>query len=218
MKSELTKQIHNVGIIAVLTIDQPEHAVSTASALLKGGINAIELTLRTPVALEALRRIKAEIPEMIVGAGTVLTTNQVQEAAANGAQFGLAPGFNRQVVREAQNIGLPFLPGIATPSDIEQALALDCRILKFFPSEPSGGLVYLKSIAAPYAHLDIRYIPLGGINSNNINEYLAEPLILAAGGSWIAPRKLIQNQDWSTITKNALETRKIIKKYRTGEF
>jgi len=217
MNFDLKKHIHNAGLIAVLTIDRLEHAVPAARALLRGGISAIELTLRTSVALEALRTIRTELPEMIVGAGTVLTPAQVREVHAIDTHFGLAPGLNSRVVQQAANINFPFIPGIATPSDIERALELECNILKFFPSEPSGGLAHLKSLAAPYAHLDIRYIPLGGINANHLKDYLADPMILAVGGSWIAPRALIQSQDWTTITQNAVEARKTIEQCRLDQ-
>jgi 2-dehydro-3-deoxyphosphogluconate aldolase/(4S)-4-hydroxy-2-oxoglutarate aldolase len=199
-----------------LTIDEVESAVPVARALVDGGINAMELTLRTPAAVDALRRIKVEVPEMMAGIGTILTTEQVKQVAEAGAAFGVAPGLNPHVVKKAQSIGLPFAPGIVTPSDIELAVELECRLLKFFPAEASGGLSYLKSMAAPYAHLNLRYIPLGGINADNMKSYLENPLVSALGGSWIAPRNLIQEQNWSAITQNAQQASQIVKEI-TGE-
>ncbi|MEN6559064.1 MAG: bifunctional 4-hydroxy-2-oxoglutarate aldolase/2-dehydro-3-deoxy-phosphogluconate aldolase, partial [Thermoguttaceae bacterium] len=155
--------------------------------------------------LDALRAIRAEMPEMAVGAGTVLTVEQVREVAASGASFAVAPGMNPRVVRAAQDIGLPFMPGVMTPSDVEQALECGCRELKLFPAEPVGGLKYLKNMAAPYAHLNLQFVPLGGLSPANAGAYLADPWILAVGGSWIAKRDVIERRDWATITKNAKE-------------
>ena len=212
--TSLLDTIHESGVIAVLVFDEAENAVPLARALLEGHVNMMELTLRTPAAMDALKEIKANVPEMIVGIGTILNPDQVQEVHEAGAVFGVAPGLNPNVVQAAQKVGLPFYPGVATPSDIEKAVELGCSILKFFPAEPSGGLGYLKSMAGPYAHLDLKYIPLGGVNASNISNYLESPLVLGVGGSWIATRQLIHNQDWKTITQNALEATQIIKEMR----
>ena len=169
----------------------------------------MELTLRTPVAINALRRIREEVPEMLVGAGTIITVDQVRLVADAGAAFGVAPGMNLRIVKKAQEIGLPFAPGIITPSDIEHALECGYRLLKFFPAEASGGLPYLKSMASPYTYLNLRFIPLGGIDISNLRDYLEDSIITAVGGSWIAPRRLIQKRDWKIITKNAREARQI---------
>lgn len=188
-------------IIAVLTLDQIEAAVPLARALLAGGIEHIELTLRTPIALESIRHIASEVPQMKVGAGTLLTPQQVADAKYAGASFGVAPGTNPRVIAAARENDLPFCPGVCTPTDIELALESDCRILKFFPSEASGGLNYLKQIAAPYAHLGVKFIPLGGITPANASDYLKQSFIQAIGGSWLAPADLISQRDWTTITR-----------------
>jgi len=190
-------------IIAVVVIDDPADAAPLGRTLLDNGIEAIELTLRTPAAFEALEAIRAECPKMQIGLGTVLTGEQVRRAANAGAAFAVAPGLNPGVIRAATDAGLPFAPGIVTPSDIETAVELGCRVLKFFPAEPSGGVSYLKSMTAPYAHLDLRYIPLGGLNADNFLSYLALPSVPAVGGSWIAPRNLIRDKDWASIATNA---------------
>jgi len=203
------ERIEHSGVIAVLIIDDVEHAVPVAEALLAGGITAMELTLRTPAALDSLIRINEQVPDMLAGVGTVLTTQQVQEIVNAGAALGVAPGLNEDVVRKAQELGLPFAPGIATPSELEKAVSMGCREVKFFPAEAMGGLKYLRSCGAPYRHLGIRYIPLGGLNAGNMSDYLKEPTVVALGGSWIAKRELIQNQDWKTITQNAAEARKL---------
>ena len=207
--ADVLERIEHSGVIAVLIIDDVEHAVPVAEALLAGGITAMELTLRTPAALDSLIRINEQVPEMLAGVGTVLTTQQVQDIVNAGAAFGVAPGLNEDVVRKAQELGLPFAPGIATPSELEKAVSMGCREVKFFPAEAMGGLKYLRSCGAPYKHLGIRYIPLGGLNAGNMSDYLKEPTVVALGGSWIAKRELIQNQDWKTITQNAAEARKL---------
>ena len=205
LTSEILNRISRTGVIAVLVVERVEDAVPLAKALLDGGIDIMELTLRTPAALDAVRVVRQEVPEMMVGAGTVLTVEQVQAVAAAGAAFGVAPGMNRRVVTAAESAGLPFMPGVLTPSDVEQALECDCRVLKFFPAEPIGGLPYLKSMAAPYAHLDLRFIPLGGLSAANARAYLEYRQVLAVGGSWIAKRELIERRDWKAIIKNAQE-------------
>ncbi|MEN9468624.1 MAG: putative aldolase [Verrucomicrobiota bacterium] len=193
-------RIKAIGIVAVLVIDREEDGPPLAKALLAGGVTAMELTLRTPAALGALRRIRNEVPEILAGAGTVLTPKQVDEVKSANADFAVSPGVNPRVLSAAAEVGLPFAPGIATPSDIELALEHGCHLLKFFPAEPSGGLPYLKAIAAPYAHLEVGFIPLGGLNQNNMTSYLADPLVAAIGGSWLAPREFIRAGEWSKIT------------------
>ena len=201
--NELKVKINTHGIIAVLVVDEAKDAVPLACALLAGGIEIMELTLRTPAALEALKKIKAEVPEMTAGIGTILTPEQVLEAKAAGAVFGVSPGMNPRVVAQAKEAGLPFAPGIATPSDIEAALEFGCRLLKFFPAETCGGIKHLKSIYAPYAHLGLKFIPLGGLTQENFGAYLEMPVVTAVGGSWLAPREAIKNNDWKLITGKA---------------
>jgi 2-dehydro-3-deoxyphosphogluconate aldolase/(4S)-4-hydroxy-2-oxoglutarate aldolase len=196
-------RIRSAKIVAVVIVDEVAHAVPLAKALLEGGVSAMELTLRTPAALQSLEAIRGECPDMFVGLGTVLAPEQVSQAVQGKAAFGVAPGFNPAVVRAAVAAGLPFAPGVATPSDIEGAMALGCRLLKFFPAEPSGGISYLQTIGAPYAHLGLEYIPLGGLGKDNFTRYLALGNVAAVGGSWIASREQIQKGDWKTITANA---------------
>ena len=190
-------------IIAVLVIDELDSAVPLAQALFDGGVRAVELTLRTPVAMAAVRHIREALPDMRVGLGTVLTPQQVVDGVAAGAAFGVAPGLNRSVLAAAREHGFSFAPGIVTPSEIETAIECGCRLMKFFPAEVSGGLGYLRSMAGPYAHLDLSFIPLGGLNETNVASYLADPLVHAVGGSWIAPRSLIKARDWTTIRERA---------------
>lgn len=210
----LDEIIKEIDIFAVLEIDDAGDAVKLAETLLEGGISAMELTLRTPAALDALQAILENVPEMAAGVGTVLTPQQVREVKAKGARFGVSPGLNRSVIKEAIKEDLPFAPGVAVPSDIEAALELGCRIMKFFPAEPQGGLTYLNSMAAPYKFLGLQFIPLGGVNENNLRTYLENPLVCAVGGSWIAKRDLIQGRKWDEIRERALAASAIAKEVR----
>lgn len=210
----LRLQLHHTGVIAVLMIDRAEDAAPLARALLAGGVNTIELTLRTDAALEALRRIRAEVPEMTAGVGTILTPKQANDAKEAGASFGVAPGMNPRVIAEAIRIGLPFAPGVCTPTDIELAVEAGCRVLKLFPSEPCGGLAYLRSISAPFAHLGVEFIPLGGVSAANAANYLREPSVLALGGSWLAPKDIIAKGGWDVITSLSREATDIVKQVR----
>lgn len=213
MKSQfppaMLQSIENDGVVAVLMIDNAEHAVPLAKALFAGGVRAMELTLRTDAAIESLIRIRKDVPDMMAGIGTVLTVEQVDEVATVGAHFAVSPGLNPDVVERAQEIGLPFAPGVMTPSEIEVALELGCRELKFFPAVPSGGLAMLDAIRAPYAHLGVRFIPLGGINASNMTDWLTNPGVFAIGGSWLTPRDVIQAEDWDLVTRRASEARGI---------
>ena len=211
---ETLQRIQQCGVIAVLVIDDADHAVPLAKALLDGGIDCMELTLRTSAAIEGLHHVGQQVPNMLAGIGTILSTQQIDAVSEVGASFGVAPGLNPRVVRHAQQKRLPFAPGIATPSDIETAIELGCRQLKFFPAQPIGGVTYLRSISAPYAHLGLQYIPLGGIDAQNLGEYLGESVVPAVGGSWIAPRQLIQANDWGSITSRAAAARELIAQTR----
>ncbi|MBN1556234.1 MAG: bifunctional 4-hydroxy-2-oxoglutarate aldolase/2-dehydro-3-deoxy-phosphogluconate aldolase [Phycisphaerae bacterium] len=214
MMEPVLERIERCGLVAVLTVDDVAKAVPLAKALLAGGIDVMELTLRTEAALEALAAIKKDVPDMFAGAGTVLTVDQVEAVKRLDADFAVAPGLNPAVVSHAGKIGLPFAPGICTPSDIERAVELGCRLLKFFPAEPIGGLKYLKSMAAPYAHLGLKYIPLGGLNTKILGDYLSCNFVAAVGGSWIASREAIQSGDWDAITNNAAQAAEQIRQIR----
>lgn len=212
----LISRIEASGIIAVLVIDRIQDAAPVADALAAGGIDVIELALRTPESLAALREIKTRHPALLVGAGTVLVSSQISQVLNAGADFAVAPGCNPRVLAASAAANLPFGPGIVTPSDIEAALEHGCNLLKFFPAEPSGGLSYLRNMTAPYAHLGLRYIPLGGITEATAAAYLAEPSVAALGGSWIAPRDLIQKQDFAEITTRARRIRDIVTQTRSA--
>ncbi len=212
---EILARIEQCGVVAVLVVADANDAVPLANALLAGGVDVMELTLRTEAALAALRAIRAEVPAMVAGVGTVLTPDQVTAVTTAGAQFGVAPGTNPRVIKAAQSAGLPFAPGVVSPSDLETAVELGCRELKFFPAEPSGGMKYLRSMKAPYAHLGVRFIPLGGINADNMAEYLRDAAVPAVGGSWLAPPASIKAHDWNAITQRAAAAQQQVQTIRT---
>lgn len=191
-------------IVSVITIDRAEDAEPLTQALLDGGLNALEVTFRTEAAPEAVRRIKAAFGDKVhLGVGTLLNEEQVAKAANAGATFGLAPGLNPNVVRSAHERGMGFIPGVMTPSEIERALELGCKVQKFFPADVAGGIKMLKTLAGPYGHTGVKFIPLGGVSAATLKEYLAAPGVAAVGGSWIADRSLIKAGDWSGITSLA---------------
>jgi len=208
--TKLAQDISTAGIVAVLVVDEVKDAVPLARALLEGGVTVMELTLRTPVAIEALKEIRREVPAMIAGIGTILTTEQLHAARDAGAAFGVSPGCNPRLLSAAREAGFSFGPGIATPTDIEMALEHGCRLLKFFPAEQLGGLAYLRAMSAPYAHLGVRYVPLGGLTADNAASYLQDPLIAAIGGSWIAPRDVVKANDWEKITASARAAQQLV--------
>lgn len=192
------EQLGRTGIVPVIVIDDAEKAVPLAQALAAGGIPCAELTFRTAHAAEAIKRIAKEVPEVLAGAGTVLTTEQVDKAVDAGARFIVSPGLNPKVVAHCQKRNIPITPGCSNPSDIEQALEFGLEAVKFFPAEQAGGLDYIKAISAPYPSL--KFIPTGGINAANIAKYIAFEKILACGGSWMAPASLINAGDFDKIT------------------
>ena len=201
----LTDRLKKARIVAVLAVNDPAGAVDLAKALCDGGVTALEMTLRTQRAFECVSAIAGAGLPLTFGVGTILTPEQAREAKSRGADFGVSPGCNVRVIDAAAEAGLPFAPGIMTPSEIEQALEHGCKLMKFFPAESSGGMKHLQSMAAPYKHLGISFIPLGGLKLSNMKSYTDSPLVTAIGGSWIAPTSLIDAKDWAQIRKNAEE-------------
>lgn len=192
-------------VVPVAVIERVEDAPLIARALLAGGLSTLELTLRTPAALDCIRAIRKEVPEMLVGAGTVLTVAQVREVAEAGAFFAVAPGLNPRILAAAKIRKLPFYPGVMTPSDVEHGLEHGCTLQKFFPASVAGGLEMVKALAGPYAHTGLKLIPLGGVTAQNMKDYLAHPLVAAVGGSWLVDKKLVAARDWAGITQLAAE-------------
>lgn len=201
MSEKLTRR----PLIPVIVIDDAESAEPLAEALLEGGLDVVEVTLRTAAAPAALARILRKFPEMSVGAGTVVTREQARQCLDLGVSFGVAPGFNPTTVHLFQEAGVPFLPGVLSPSEIEAALALGCQLLKFFPAAAAGGPAMLKALAGPYAPLGVRFCPTGGVSLDNMNEYLALPQVFAVGGSWLASQRQIADGGWSEITRQTRE-------------
>ncbi|GHV94140.1 hypothetical protein AGMMS50293_04600 [Spirochaetia bacterium] len=192
------EELGKIGIVPVIKIDDVEKAVPLAKALIAGNIPCAEVTFRTKEGEEAIRRIAKEVPNILLGAGTVLTTDQVDRAIGAGAKFIVSPGFNPRVVAYCIEKGIPITPGCSNPSDIEQAIEAGLEVIKFFPAEQSGGLEYIKAIAAPYPHL--KFMPTGGINAGNIARYIAYEKIHACGGSWMVNAEHINAGDFEKIT------------------
>jgi 2-dehydro-3-deoxyphosphogluconate aldolase/(4S)-4-hydroxy-2-oxoglutarate aldolase len=197
----LLTELSRTRILSAAVIDDPAHAIPLARALLAGGLGIMEVTFRNAHAAECIRRIRSEVPAMTVGAGTLLTPVQIDEAIKAGAQFGVSPGFNPTVVRHAVAAGFPFAPGVLTPGEMEQSLELGCPVMKFFPAAAAGDTDFIKAIAAPYAHTALRLVPLGGIGETNLGDYLALPSVIAVGGSWLTDRKLAAAGNWEDISK-----------------
>jgi len=204
---QLLDRLEKSGVVAGFSVSEPEQAVPICRALLEGGIDVIELTLRSPAAMEGLRAVCADVPEMLIGVGTILTAHTLFEVKQAGAHFGVAPGLNSLVVHAAREMKFPFAPGICTPTELESAIELGCRFVKLFPAEAMGGVPYLKSMAAPYAHLGIKYFPLGGVNPGNLINYLREPMVPVVGGSWIVKKDLVEAGNWDAITEAASAVR-----------
>lgn len=200
---KVLEEIGKTGIVPVIKIDDVEKAVPLARALAEGGIPCAEITFRTAQGEEAIRRITKEVPGVLVGAGTVLTSGQVDRAIDAGAKFIVSPGLNPKVVAHCLEKNIPVTPGCACPSDIEQALEFGLDVVKFFPAEQAGGLEYIKAVSAPYPNL--KFMPTGGINAGNIARYIAFEKILACGGSWMAGADLINTGNFEKITALARE-------------
>jgi 2-dehydro-3-deoxyphosphogluconate aldolase/(4S)-4-hydroxy-2-oxoglutarate aldolase len=196
-------------VIPVLTIERLEDAVPLARALVAGGVRVLEVTLRTPVAIEAANAMIAQVPEAIVGIGTILNPDDLARAEALGAKFGISPGGTPELLKAAAAGDLPFAPGIATASELMQALAHGFDIIKFFPAEPSGGIKALRALAGPFPN--VRVCPTGGIGKANAAAWLAEPNVLAVGGSWLCPPADIRAGNWTGISAMCAQAMRLLK-------
>jgi 2-dehydro-3-deoxyphosphogluconate aldolase/(4S)-4-hydroxy-2-oxoglutarate aldolase len=188
-------------VIPVLVIEELNQAVPLAKALVAGGVRLLEVTMRTPVALAAIEKIAKEVPDAIIGVGTVTQAVHVQQAYDAGAQFALSPGISESLVQKAADLALPFMPGVMTPSDVIQGLEFGLNEFKFYPAEQAGGVVMLKALAGPFK--DVRFCPTGGVSAHNFQSYLALNNVLAVGGSWLCPKDLLAKQDWAGIEQLA---------------
>lgn len=197
--NEILQKIQKIGIVPVIKLDDAKDAKPLAKALCEGGLPCAEVTFRTACAAEAIKIMATEFPEMLVGAGTVLTTQQVDEAVEAGAKFIVSPGLNPKVVKYCVDKKIPVTPGTTNPSDIEQAIELGLDVVKFFPAEAAGGLNMIKSMAAPYVNM--KFMPTGGINASNLTSYLDFDKIIACGGSWMVNDALVKAGKFDEITK-----------------
>jgi 2-dehydro-3-deoxyphosphogluconate aldolase / (4S)-4-hydroxy-2-oxoglutarate aldolase len=198
------KDIMNTSpVVPVMVINKLEHAVPLANALVQGGLKVLEITLRTPVAIEAIKKIKAEVPGAIVGAGTVINLTTLKLAIDAGSEFLVSPGFTESLIDAALKTGVPILPGVISPSEVMRLLEKGVTEMKFFPAEAAGGIPMLKSIGGPLPQAT--FCPTGGISPNNAKEYLALSNVACVGGSWMAPADLVDAEDWAEITRRASE-------------
>lgn len=211
--NDILKKIESVGIVPVVKLDDPKDALPLADALFSGGLRAAEITFRTDAAQSAIEQITKYRPDMLVGAGTVLTTDQADRAMAAGAKFIVTPGYNPRVVGHCVKMGYPITPGCPTSSDIELALEEGLDVVKFFPAENLGGIKMIKALAAPY--VGVRFMPTGGINASNVSEYLACDKVLACGGSWMVKSDLISEGRFDEIERLTREAADIIRKVRS---
>ena len=206
------EQVAACGVVPVVVLEDAEQAIPTAKALLKGGINAMEITFRTSAAKASIEKVAKEVPEMIVGAGTVVNVQQVHDAVEAGAKFLVSPGSDAEVIAEAIKLGVPITPGVVTPSEIMIGLKLGLKVFKFFPAENYGGLKTIKALSGPFPQIKI--LPTGGINQSNVAEYFKNPKILAVGGSWMCTKDMIASGDFDGIAEKSAAATALFKEIR----
>jgi len=204
---EVYRKIAELSVVPIAAIDDAEAALPLADALLAGGLPVVEITFRTDAAAAVMKKLRDQRPEILLGAGTILTTDDLKRARDRGACFGVAPGFNRKIAAEALRMGFAFSPGVMTPSDIEAALEMGLKVLKYFPAEVCGGTKMLKALAGPYSHTGLKFVPTGGIGLDNFRQYLAMDVVLAVAGTWVARREAIAGGHWDAIEANCREIR-----------
>ena len=212
MNNKILQKFKNVAVIPVIEIDSVIDAVPLAHALLEGGIDLIEITLRSSNSLKCAKEIIKKVKGISVGVGTLINVDQVQSVIDVGVDFAFSPGCNPKVINKSEQKNLMFIPGVSSPTEIEIAHDNGCNILKYFHSESYGGLNHLKNISKPYNHLNLKFIPTGGINLSNYSSYIRNDIVLAVGSSWIAPKKIIKSKNWDLITSNATSFLDKIKK------
>lgn len=210
--NKILEQIKSIGIIPVVVLDDAKDALPLAKALMDGGLACAEVTFRTDAAEESIRLMSKAYPDMLVGAGTVLTTEQVDRAVAAGAKFIVSPGLNPRIVKYCVEKGIVITPGCCTPSEVEQAIENGLEVVKFFPAEQAGGLAMIKAMAAPYVHM--KFMPTGGINPENVKDYLAFDRIIACGGSWMVKGDLIKAGNFDRVEQLTREAADIVKQCR----
>ena len=212
---QITRQISEIGVVPVIKLNHPERdAAPLAKALCEGGVAVAEVTFRAAGAATAIKLMKEACPDMLVGAGTVTTTAQIDATIAAGGQFIVTPGFDAELVAYAQKKNIPIYPGCTTPTDYHAALKFGLEVIKFFPAEQSGGLAKIKAMSAPFPQLKV--MPTGGIYLKNLGEYIKNPVIAACGGSYMVTADLIDNQKWDEITELCKKSREIVEEARNG--
>ena len=210
----IVETLGGAGIIPVIVIEREEQAVPLAKALVKGGLPVLEVTFRTAAAAAAIAAIRREVPEAIVGAGTILTVEQLKAAKAAGAVFGVAPGFDPTIIAAAKAEDLPFCPGIATASELSQALTAGCKMVKFFPAEAAGGVKMIKNFLGAFRFTGVKFMPTGGVKPDNVADYLSVPEIVCCGGTWLVPKDALASGDYAAIESLASEASALVKKLR----
>ncbi len=201
----ILEKLAAIRLVPVVVLDDAAHALPLARTLMQNGCACMEITFRTAAAAASIAAIARELPDMLVGAGTLLSPEQVAQAQQAGAAFGVAPGFDPDVVAKAQQLGFPFVPGISTASEMSRALAAGCSFQKFFPAEAAGGRPMLKSLLGAFRHTGVRLMPTGGINAANVADWLAIPEVVACGGSWMCESSLIKAENWAEIGRRTAE-------------
>ena len=210
----IVETLGKAGVVPVIVIEKEEQAVPLARSLVKGGLPVLEVTFRTKVAAGAIAAIKREVPEAILGAGTLLTPQMVKDAKAAGAVFGVAPGFDPAVMAAAKEAGLPMCPGIATASELSQALTAGCEMVKFFPAEAAGGVKMIKNLLGAFRFTGVKFMPTGLVNISNVAEYPAIPEIVCCGGTWIVPKDALASGDWTAIERLAADAAALVREIR----
>ena len=210
----MIETLGSAGIIPVIVIEDEAKAVPLAKALVKGGLPVLEVTFRTKAAAASIAAIRREVPEAVVGAGTLLTPEMVKAAKAAGAAFGVAPGFDPAIVAAAKAEGLPFCPGVATASELSQALTAGCQMVKFFPAEAAGGVKMIKNFLGAFRFTGVRFMPTGGVKPENVADYLSVPEIVCCGGTWLVPKDALAANDWAKIEALASEAAALVRKLR----
>lgn len=210
--NEVLEQFAKYGVVPVVVLDDAKDALPLADALLEGGLPLAEVTFRTDAAEESIRQMTKQHPEMLIGAGTVLSAEQANRAVSAGAKFIVSPGTNPEVVEFCLDNNIPVTPGVCTPSEVEAGLGFGLDVLKFFPAEQAGGVAFIKALSAPYRN--VKFMPTGGIGPSNLKDYLACPAVLACGGSWMVKGQLIKDGNFAEITRLCKEARSLVKEIR----
>ena len=209
---DITERFEKLGVVPVVVLEDAKDAVPLATALVEGGLPCAEVTFRTEAAEESIRLMTEQFPEMLVGAGTVLTVEQVDAAVGAGAKFIVSPGFDAEIVDYCLKNEIPVFPGCISPSEVAQAIKRGLNVVKFFPAEPAGGIAMIKAMAAPYTGL--RFMPTGGINAKNLGEYLSSDKIVCCGGSWMVKGELVKNGEFNKIRQLTEEARRLVDSIR----